>query len=357
MRFILSVILIVLVGVMPLSAQDDQQVLDEVLQEFGDENGPALIIQVTTPDGIWSAATGLADGSRVATPEDRFRIGSMSKTFVATVALMLAEDGLFELDDPASDWLPDDILDSIVNTDEVTIRQLLAMRSGIPDYLETDEFWSALEDDPAHIWTAAEALTYAYDLPALFAPDEEFYYSNTNYLLLQVIFEGASGKGLHTLIRERILDPLNLSDTYTQISETLPGEFVDGYEDFDEDGVAENVTDLNDGAGLADGGLISNVADLTTFYKALLQDQTLLSAESMAELLDFTDDGEEGGYSLGLSSSETDFGAAWGHSGGVVGFVSTGVYLPEEDVIIIALSASVDTDLDALADAVLDAME
>jgi len=356
MRQTLLALLIILTFVRPLSAQDDdpQAILDDVLSEFTDADGAAVTVQLSTSDGVWSAAAGLADGSRAAIPSDRFRIGSMSKTFVAVTALLLAEEGVFDLDDSAADWLPSDILEDISNADEVTIRQLLSMRSGVADYLETDQFWAAVADDPTYPWTAAEALTYAYDLPALFAPDAEFYYSNSNYLLLQLILENAAGKPLHTLMRQRILDPLKLTNTYTQISESLPGGFVAGYEDFDGDGGVEDVSNINDGAGLGDGGLISTVGDLTTFYRALLDDQSLLSESSMDALLDFQEDGEEGGYSLGFSAWETDGGMAWGHSGAVSGFQSVGLYLPDDSVTVMVLVASAEIDPEALADSIVE---
>ncbi len=350
MRWLLFIVISLFAGIAPVTAQDEtQQVLENVLADFAEADGPAAVVQITTPDGSIAAAAGLADGERPAAPNDRFRIGSMSKTFVAVTALLLQEEGLFDLDDLAAEWLPDEVVENMANADLVTIRQLLSMRSGIDDYLAQDEFWAALEADPTHIWAAQEALQYAYGLPALAAPNAEFYYSNSNYLLLQLVLESASGLPLHSLMRDRILDPLRLSDTYTQISETLPGGFVDGYEDFDGDGEAENVSDFNDGAGLADGGLISNVNDLTTFYRALLVDQTLLTADSMAELMSFLPDDEGGGYSLGLGEWETDYGTAWGHSGSVLGFVSMGFYLPDQDAIIIALSASADIDPDEIA--------
>jgi D-alanyl-D-alanine carboxypeptidase len=346
MRRLLPLLLLMMITlIIPLSAQ--QQDLDDLLAEYADSQGPAVVVQVTTPDGTWTATTGLADGSRPTAPDDRFRIASMSKTYVATVALMLVEDGIFALDDLASDWLPADVVENIANADVVTIRQLLAMRSGIDDYL-AEEFFNAILADMTYEWTAEEAITYAYGLPALFAPDEEYYYSNSNYLLMQLILENASGMTLAQLTRERILDPLGLENTYTQISETHPEGFVYGYEDIDGDGEVENVSDINDGAGLGDGALVSNTADVTAFYMALLQDQTLLGEDAMSELLTFSADDVGDAYSLGLAEWETDFGTVWGHSGGVVGFASLGVYLPDEDIIIVALAGSWDVDLESL---------
>jgi D-alanyl-D-alanine carboxypeptidase len=336
------------VSVLPLHAQDASSDLDAIVGSYTEEDGPAVVVQVSSPDGVWAAAAGLADGERPAQPGDRFRIASMSKTFVAVVAVMLADDGAFSMDDPAQDYLPSEVVDNIANLDTVTIRQLLQMRSGIDDYLSTDEFWDTAMDDPTHEWTANEALEYAYDLPPLFAPDEDYEYSNTNYLLMQLILEQTSGQPLYTLMRNKIFDPLAMNDTYTQIHEDLPGGFVNGYEDMDEDGELDDVTDFNDGAGLGDGGLISTVADLTTFYQALLQEQTLLSPAAMAEMLDFQPT-EDSNYSLGLDSWETDYGNAQGHSGAVSGFVSIGMYLPEYKTTIMVLSANIDIDPEAIA--------
>ncbi len=333
---------------LPLQAQDEQT-LEDILSQFAEEDGVAVTVQIVTPDESFAAAIGQANETRAALPEDRFRIGSMSKTFVSVTALLLVEEGIFQLDDLASKWLPQEILENIANTDTVTIRQLLSMRSGIDDYLGTDGFWAAIEANSSRTWTAAEALKYAYDLPALFAPDEDFTYSNSNYLLMQLVMETATGKELHTLVRERILHPLALTNTYTQVSETLDGEFVNGYEDFDGDGEKEDVTDHNDGAGLGDGALVSNTTDIITFYRALLQDETVLSEASLEELLAFSEDDEGGSYSLGFANFESPWGDTWGHSGSVLGFSSIGVYLPEEETFIVVLAASTEIDIQSIA--------
>ncbi len=340
LRYLLCITLLLTLGVGIVHADDTQDLLDEIVSDYIEDDN-ALVVYLSTPEGVWTATAGFARDDEATTVADRFRIGSMSKTFVAVAALMLVEDGLFALDDPASDWLPDNILQNIANTGQVTIRQLLTMRSGIDDYLGTEAFWEAVEDDPQYEWTAQDVLTYAYGLPALFAPDADFEYANTNYILLQIILEEASGMGLHSLIRERILEPLDMTNTYTQISESLPGGFVDAYGHFYDDETVENLSAINDGAGLGDGGLISNVIDLSVFYRALLQEQTLLSPAMMDELLDFGPVDAFSGYSLGLNEWRIpSSGVAWGHAGGVLGFLSIGAYLPEGDIIIIILSAS-----------------
>jgi D-alanyl-D-alanine carboxypeptidase len=338
----------ILISTTTAQAQEVSSDLQAVLADWVEADDPAVVIQVTTPDGSWTAARGRVNTANdtAASPQDRFRIGSMSKTFVATVTLQLAAEGVFSLDDPVRNWLPPEVVANVANADRVTLRQLLSMRSGIDDYLATDEFWEAVDEDTTHDWTALEAISYAYDWPPLFAPDEAFNYSNSNYILLQLILEAATGEKLSTLVRSRILTPLRMKNTYTQIEEAIPGGFVHGYEDYDGDGVLDDVTDINDGAGLGDGALVSTTGDLTIFYRALLQDQTLLDRESMAELLAFRDDQDTPGerYSMGLGESDTDWGAAVGHTGAVLGFVSSGAYFPDEDAIVIVLCASADAD-------------
>jgi D-alanyl-D-alanine carboxypeptidase len=360
MRFVRLLILITVVLCLsvlttyPLStnAQSPQQTLDAIVREFVQDDA-AIAVQVTSPDGTWTSAAGIARAGEPTRPGDRFRIASMSKTYVAALTLMLVDEGLFSLDDLASEWLTPDILENVANADQVTLRQLLAMRSGIPDYLTTGGFWQAITDDPLTEWTPQEAITYAYGEPALFAPDEDYDYSNSNYLLIQIVLETAAGEPLHRLMRTYILDPLGLDETYTQIMEDRPGGMVESIADFDEDGTLEDVSQLNDGAGLGDGGLVSTVADVTAFYTALLQNEALLSADSMADMLDFGDDNEGAYYGLGLSAWDTELGEAWGHTGAVIGFSSLGMYLVDEDIILVILSADESLDVDALAEVIL----
>jgi D-alanyl-D-alanine carboxypeptidase len=356
--------LALLIAVGAASAQPNPADLTEIVETqradtFSADNPAALAVQVSTDDASIQAVTGTRDGEQPALPDDRFRIASMSKTFVAVTALLMAEDGLLDLDDPAVDYLPEEVVTNIANLEGesgVTLRQLLAMQSGIDDYLGTEAFWAKVEDDPTFAWTTPEALTYGYGMEALFAPGEQVSYSNTNYLLIQLALEEAGDAPLHELVRDYILDPLAMTNTYTQAFEAAPRAddsiLVNGYLDIEGDGIIDDVSGVNDGFGLGDGALVSTTADLTTFYRALLADRTLLSDESLAEMMTFAED-DFGGYGLGLAQWETDHGTAYGHSGGVVGFLSIGVYLPDADVTIMVLCATIECDVEALAEAAL----
>jgi D-alanyl-D-alanine carboxypeptidase len=341
--------------VQPAAAQDDPE-LAAVLQAYVDAHltgSPAVVVQVSSGGELFGAATGTADGSRPARLTDGFRIASMSKTFVAATALLMEQDGLFSLDDPARDYLPDALIGRIANLDGedgATLRHLLAMQSGIDDYLENPAFWERVQAEPTFAWTAEAALEYAYDLEPLFTPGESAAYSNTNYLLMQLAMEQAGGAPLHTLIRSYILEPLSLTRTYTQAFETPPAEaaLVTGYFDVDSDGTPDDVSGINDGFGLGDGGLVSTAGDMIAFYRALFIDQTLLPEDALAAMLDFAPL-EDFEYGLGITRFEMRAEEMIGHGGGVLGFLSVTLTVPDDELIIVVLCATEQCDPDELA--------
>lgn len=337
--FRLVLLVVFLLPTFNVQAQTDPTAdLEALLEEYADETEPAVSIRITTEDGSWAAATGRIDVSAdaPATTDSRFRIASMSKTFVAVVLMQLVEEGKLSLDDPISKWLPEHIVSKLANAESATIFQLATMTSGIPEYLDYD-FYEAILEDPTYEWTAPEVLEYAYGLDAYFAPGEDFEYTNTNYILLQLIIEAATEKPLHVVVRERILDPLGLSNTYTQLQEELSGGFVHGYEDFDEDGTVDDVTLVNDGAGLGDGALISNTADLARFYQALFINDELLKPETLQQMIDAGDENE---YGIGLSILSGPDGVVIGHDGAVSGFTGAVYYVENSEAIVVYLQAS-----------------
>ncbi len=344
--------ILLLLMTLPAFAQDPttstQAALQQILDDQLDPIGPGVVLLVETPDdGVMVVSQGMADIENGVPIQrgDRFRIGSITKTFVATVLLQLQEEDELSLDDPAADYLPDAIAESLVNVDSATVRQLLNHTSGIPDYLESDGFWEIVESDPTHQWTAAEALTYAYDLDAYFEVGAGWEYSNSNYLLLELIINDITGESLAQQFRRRIFDPLGMTNSYVEIAETLPGGFTQSYGSEDENGdpIVENVTEVNEGNGLGDGGIISTVDDLVTFIHALL-DGDLLADDSLAEMLDGTDFGDDTAYGLGIYSAETPFGQFMGHSGQTAGFLGEMWYAPDDGITVIALSNSYQYD-------------
>jgi D-alanyl-D-alanine carboxypeptidase len=326
--------------------QQLQIILDQVREE-SETAGAVLLLDM--PGLHWSGASGWADvdAEIPLQPTEMLRIASMTKMFVSTVVLKLSEEGKLDLDDTLGEYLPEEVVESLPNGKVVTIRQLLAMSSGIPEYLATDEYDDDLEDDPYRaMWTPETLVAYVFDEAADFYPDEDWEYSNTNYVLLELVVNVVSGTSLAAEIRRIILDPLGMQQTFMEKHEPRAGGFgglrVRGYED------GEDVTEINDALGAGDGGLISDADGLARFLSALLRKKTLLtpaSLKTMQTIHLFSEEDDGSGYGLGIEYLNTDFGEAWGHNGSSAGFQGDMLYFPKDDLIFVLLSNNADADM------------
>jgi len=354
---LLPLILIALFVVSVSIAQsefDDE--LNEILAEYVAEDDLAVVVLVSSDGGQrWVGAAGLADleNGVAAQPTDRFRIGSITKTYVATAIMMLVEEGEFSLDDCICILLPENIVNNVENANEVTVLQLLNMTGGIADYTEDDDFWEAVESNPDQQWTAEDTISYIFDDDAYFEPGEDFYYSNSHYNLLQIIIEDVTGQSLADALDEYIFTPLNLEDTYLENPANIAEGIVQGYSTADS-GTPQNITTINEGVGLGDGGIISTVGDMETFARALFEDK-LIEDDSLSIMMDYVNDNDGGLYGLGISASESDYGMLVGHDGATAGFQSTMTYVEEEGIVIIGLTNDFDSEiLTDLMDEILD---
>ena len=351
-RFLLTIfIILTLAGAPVVLAQEDE--LDDLLQSYLDEyvapDDPGVVMLVSAEDETWIGVAGLADleaGTPMQT-SDHFRIASISKTYVATVVLQLVDEGIIGLDDPISEWLEPEIVAGIVNGDEITVRQLLSMTSGIFNYTESDAFYAAVEENPTYAWTAEETVAFAFNEEQYFPPGEGYYYSNTNYNLLQIIIETATGNSLADELQTRIFEPVGMSESYLEKGTALGEGLVTGYDDVDGDGVLDDITLINDGIGLGDGGIISTAEDMAKFGTALLIEHELLSEEAWAAMTDGVDDGEGGLYGLGLGINVIEEGAepAIGHDGATSGFQSELWYDQEYGVLVVILTNHFGTEV------------
>ncbi len=346
------VLSILLLFVSMVQAQDStEDTLYDLLESYRAADGPGVVLYVWTPDGAYSAAIGVFElgTNDFVTPADRFRIGSVSKTYTAVATLQLVDEGLIDLDVPIRTYLADDIVSNIDGAMMVTTRQLLTMTSGLYEYLQ-DDFYDAVIDDPTYEWTPLETIElFVYGEQAFFEPGEAFDYTNTNYLLLELIIESVTDSSLHEFIRKNILMPIGAESTYTQIEETLPGEFVHGYEDLDGDDILDDAFAINDGAGMGDGALIATAEDVALFYQALFYDEMLLDADTLQDML-IDPLGHE--YGMGVEViDDPDYGMTYGHSGSVLGFSSDARYFVEEDVIVVLLHADLELEPDVIYEA------
>jgi D-alanyl-D-alanine carboxypeptidase len=296
----------------------------------------------------WAAAAGFSDRERrkPLNVGDRFRIASVTKTFTAVVALQLAEEGRLRLDDPVTLHVA-----SFPWGDHVTVRHLLAHTSGIPDYWRVNNFLHQLLQRRDKRWTAEEVVGLVASRPLEFTPGARFSYSNTNYKVLGQVIDRAAGASWASEVRRRVLEPLEMRDTFIPSVEAVPGGVIAGYFDADRDGDTENAGGGSwpalETEGEADGNIVSTVADLLRFDLALFRGQ-LLKRRSMDAIM-----ADAGDYTLGVQRWEAHVGVpAVGHSGSDPGFAGTMAYLPDQDVGIVVLtndSGADPTDLVAVA--------
>jgi D-alanyl-D-alanine carboxypeptidase len=319
-----------------------QGVLDATV---ADGQMPGALLAVSLPgQELWAGASGLADRQQGTPmqPTTPFRIGSLSKMFAAVVALQLVEEGRLQLDAPVATYLPGIVPDAEV----MTVRQLMNHTSGLYDY-QDNRFISLVARDPGRVWAPEELIGYAVERGAYFAPGARWYYSNTNYVVLGLIIQQATGRTLAEEIRARVIDPLELQHTVFTPDEAAPAELARGYAG------ASDWSDMHPSHVWGTASIVSTVQDLERFAQALFHEQ-LLTPESLAEMYGFVNANDSFGmryleYGLGLMRNPLAVGpgpdgqerpvelsSALGHIGGVSGYRAALWYLPESDTVIVA---------------------
>jgi D-alanyl-D-alanine carboxypeptidase len=266
-------------------------------------------------------------------PDFFSRIGSVTKTFTVTALLQLADQGRLGLDDPIARYV-----DEVPRGDEITLRQLARMQSGLYNYTATEQFDQALRTDPHRHFVPQELLDWAFAQPEVFPPGAGFDYSNTNLVLLGLVVEKVSGQSLPDYFRERILMPLGMSQTNLPTTNALSDPHAQGYTD--QTGPVTIATDWDPSWAWAAGGMISTLDDLRIWAPAVATGR-LLSPGMQAQRMQMV--GVPGypppsGYGLGI----TDNGGWIGHGGALPGYESVIGYLPERQTTLVIL---INTDI------------
>ena len=159
-------------------------------KSFRDSGAPGAIVAVRTPEGTWVSARGVADLSsgEPMKPEMYHRIGSVTKTFTVTLLLQAEAQGLLSLDDTIDQYVK-----GVPNGDEITLRQMANMTSGIADYTGNEQFLDEVFSDPERVWTPQELVRIGIEDSPMFDPGTAWFYSNTNYVLLGLVLEQEGG--------------------------------------------------------------------------------------------------------------------------------------------------------------------
>lgn len=360
-RTLLLLLLLLLVALAPVvparaetAAPSFAAGLDAALAAVRRETGaPGALLFVDVPGiGTYRGAAGVASvasGAPLA-PDAPVRIASVTKPFVAVVALQLVQEGWLLLDHHVEHWLPGLVPDG----ERILVRHLLGHTSGLPDYL-SDGMVARARREPGRVWRPEELVAEALRQPRRFAPGEagRWAYSNTNYLLVGLIIERVTGNPLELELRQRIIEPLGLRGTVLSPPEADPPGLAHGYFR------STDYTGLSMSVAWAAGGLTSTVEDLGRFLQALLWGR-LLRPELMGPMLTFADTGGTWGaadlsYGLGLmrrtlpaSGLPTQARLAIGHTGALGGYRTALWHFPDSGVTIAVALTSYEAEPNVL---------
>ncbi|MFI6047065.1 serine hydrolase domain-containing protein [Nocardia sp. NPDC051321] len=298
--------------------------VQNILQRLTTTDGaPGALLEVSDARGRTVLKSGVADiRTRAPIADDsRFRIGSMTKMFVATVVLQLVGEQRVALDAPVEQYLPGIVEGNGNDGHDITVRQLLQHISGLPDYLDYLTPEQVLNDPLAH-HDPLELVRIALDHPPLFPPGTSYAYANTNYLLAGLLIEKVTGRPYAAAIDQRIVEPLGLRATSVPgDAPTIAGDHPQGY---GKQGNADplDLTEFNPSVAGSAGGMISSATDLNQFLGALLNGR-LLGPPELREMMATRPTGNSyhDAYGLGFQSTPLPCGGLyWGHDGGIMGF-------------------------------------
>jgi D-alanyl-D-alanine carboxypeptidase len=280
---------------------------------------PGVVVLVRRNDGTLRLASGYSSLAQK-TPmgvTDRFRVGSITKSFVATVVPQLVGEGKLSLDDTVERWLPG----LVPNGSKITLRELLSHRSGLFDYLSDPKVLKPyLDGNTTYVWTPRRLVAVSASHKPLFAPGTKYSYSNTNYILLGLIVERATGKPIGSELKSRIFAPLRLRSTSFDTLPRMRHPYAHGYLVRGKE--LQDVSVLSPSYAWAAGAIVSSADDLARFYRALLSGR-LVTGDLLRAMETARDD-----YGLGLARARLPkswgrCGTVWGHDGAIAAYNST----------------------------------
>ena len=336
---------------------------------------PGATLAVGFADGrVLELAVGYADTAAAIPmePGSRMPSGSIGKTFVAALTLLLAERGVLGLDDRLADRLGEaSWFDRLPNGDMITLRQLLNHSSGLLDHVFDPEsgfagyFRRQAQAGTLDPGLDPEALVaFVLDQAPLFAPGEGFHYSDTNYILLGLVIEEVTGERYDDLLRQRVLEPLGLDATAPLVDRRID-RLPQGYAPQSRELFGLPVEVVNTDGLVFDpsiewtgGGLVTTSSDLVQWALALFGGR-VLAADSLEAMLDSiaepdaqdTAGGRALGYGLGISVSPMAGALAYRHGGFFPGYNSMLAYFPDYGFAIAMQINSDTTDIESHVDA------
>jgi len=322
-------------------ARQLQTLVESQVDTTGEDPIHNAVLLVEGPDFKWKGAAGMADGkSEAMTPDHKFKIGSIGKTFTATVILQLMEEGRVDLDDTLDKYLGDLQVDldslhlhaGVSYGRRITIEQLLGQTSGISDYMEDPRFIPDVMEHPDAQFSPERILEkdfeYGTNRKAAFPPGEGWQYADPNYVLLAMIIEKVTGSTLQAQYKTRIFDRLGMKNSYLEFYEDPRGSSLVSHAFFQQVDISLYVNTSFDWGG---GGIVSTCEELNTFFRALLQGKLFEKESTLALILSAADrgyGGEDYDYGLGIMKRTICGLTFYGHGGA---YDCDAFYCPEKD--------------------------
>jgi D-alanyl-D-alanine carboxypeptidase len=334
----------------------------QIMQLLSDTQTSGAVVYVKSPNGNWSESFGSAQrGTSTPIPTDaNFRVGSVTKTWTATVILQLVQEGKLSLSDTVGKYIP-----NVPNGNTITIEQLLGMRSGLFNYTRDLGFNQKIDAQRGKLWTTSELLDIAYSHQVDFDPGTSFGYSNTNTVLLGMLIEQLTGMSAADAIKARLFTPLGLTQTYLppQTNTSIPAPFAHGYlwgtnaetanspalspalQAAAKNGTLQptDVTDASASWGWTAGSGLSVARKLAMFVKAMVGGNYLNTDLQARRLSTCTviapGDPDSPAYCLGIAK----WGTYYGHNGQINGFNTFMVSAPNSKNTIVVWATSADS--------------
>lgn len=264
-----------------LSPADMDAVRQIARAQFDTHHLNALIYELRIGgDPVLTEAMGEAMSGVPATPDGWFRNGAVALTYVAAIALKLAEEGIVDLDAPIARWLPD-----LPGADQATIRMLANMTAGYPDHVANHEgFEKPFLANPFRHWTPQDLIDISLSTPRLFAPGENWDYSHSGYVILGQVLEAASGQSLAALMDRYVLTPLGLDHTRSFDNATIPAPTIHGFTA--ERGLWEDATHWNPSWTLPSGAIqVTTISDMAKSFDAIVGHDGFLTSQAREQMI------------------------------------------------------------------------
>ena len=309
-----------------------------LIEKYNKLGLPGIALLINDEYGTWIGSAGKADikNNIDFAPCQVSKVASITKMMMGSLVFLMMEDsvdtkiGYSDLNKKISTWLPESLLNKVPNGNLVTLGQLMNHESGIPDVAEEDDFYLAVLGNPNKLWSQTELLDFVQGSKAIFNPGDTAIYSNTNTLLVAMIIDKISGRNHAELLREKVINPLGLTNTFYHPHDALPAYVAQGYYDLYRNHTLINVSNFMTGNGTGYNGVYSNVVDLYRFLDALLISKTLLTQSSLDLMMRTgkSDGTNRYGYGIMRKFIEREPNAAWGHSGRDLGYSANLFYFP-----------------------------